>query len=114
MANEVITPIDQLLILQESPRGGLISAQSDAQAVTAWLEEYVDSPQTWKAYRRESERLLLWLTSQGLTLRNINRETLRRFELFLSDPNPSDQWVGPSKATCTSGMAAVSWALIAR
>lgn len=97
MANDVITPIDQLLILQEPPRGELISAQNDAQAVTAWLEEYVDSPQTWKAYRRESERLLLWLTSQGLTLRGINRETLRRFELFLSDPHPSDQWVGPSK-----------------
>ncbi|WP_336273072.1 tyrosine-type recombinase/integrase [Vreelandella indica] len=74
-----------------------ITAQNDAQAVMAWLEEYVDSPQTWKAYRRESERLLLWLNSQGLTLADIHREALRRFELFLADPQPSDQWVGPSK-----------------
>jgi integrase len=74
-----------------------IKAHSDAQAVMAWLDEYVDSPQTWKAYRRESERLLLWLTDQGLTLAAIDRELLRRFEQFLADPQPSDQWVGPSK-----------------
>ena len=97
MANEVMTPTGQLQILKESPRGGRISAQNDAQAVTAWLEEYVDSPQTWKAYHREAERLLLWLASQGHTLADINRENLRRFEAFLADPQPSEQWVGPSK-----------------
>lgn len=89
------------LLLDHGPIGGeltaRITAQNDAQAVMAWLEEYVDSPQTWKAYRRESERLLLWLTSQGLKLAEINRETLRRFELFLIDPQPLNQWVGPSK-----------------
>ncbi|MDN6322644.1 MAG: site-specific integrase [Halomonas sp.] len=74
-----------------------IDAQNDAQAVMAWLDEYADSPQTWKAYRRESERLLLWLASQRLTLGDINREALRQFEAFLADPQPSEQWVGPSK-----------------
>ncbi|BBI51205.1 hypothetical protein HORIV_36260 [Vreelandella olivaria] len=92
MANVVITPTDQLQALKASPSGGRISAQNDAQAVTAWLEEYVDSPQTWKAYRREAERLLLWLASQGHTLADINREHLRRFEAFLADPQPSEQW----------------------
>ncbi|CEP36164.1 MULTISPECIES: tyrosine-type recombinase/integrase [unclassified Halomonas] len=97
MANNVITPTDLLLPLNTLPNDGRISAQNDAQAVMAWLEEYVDSPQTWKAYRRESERLLLWLASQGLTLADINRETLRQFEAFLTDPQPCEQWVGPSK-----------------
>ncbi|EHJ91763.1 Tyrosine recombinase xerC [Vreelandella boliviensis LC1] len=97
MANDVMTCTGQLSSLNELPSGGRISAQNDAQAVTAWLEEYVDSPQTWKAYRREAERLLLWLASQGLTLTSINRETLRRFEAFLADPQPSEQWIGPSK-----------------
>nr|WP_290826230.1 site-specific integrase [Halomonas sp.] len=62
-----------------------------------WLAEYSDSPQTWKAYRRESERLLLWLIDQRLTLADVNREMLRRFEIFLADPKPREQWVGPSK-----------------
>ena len=74
------------LLLEHGPVSGQlnvrITAQNDAQAVMAWLEEYVDSPQTWKAYRRESERLLLWLNSQGLTLADIHRDALRRFELW--------------------------------
>ncbi|WP_386083845.1 tyrosine-type recombinase/integrase [Vreelandella sp. F11] len=102
MTNEVITPTGQLQILKASalkasPSGRRIGAQNDAQAVTAWLDEYMDSPQTWKAYRREAERLLLWLASQELTLADINRETLRGFEAFLANPQPSEQWVGPSK-----------------
>ena len=97
MANDVITPTGQRLTLKDSPSGGHISAQNDAQAVMAWLDEYVDSPQTWKAYRRESERLLLWLAFHKLTLADINRETLRQFEAFLADPQPREQWVGPSK-----------------
>lgn len=74
-----------------------ITAQNDTQAVMEWLNEYIDSPQTWKAYRRESERLLLWLSSQHLSLMDINRETLRRYEAFLANPQPKEQWVGPSK-----------------
>ena len=95
--NVVITPADQRQALIRSPSSGRISAQNDAQAVSAWLDEYVDSPQTWKAYRREAERLLLWLASQGLTLADINREMLREFEAFLANPQPSEQWIGPSK-----------------
>ncbi|MGP9666106.1 tyrosine-type recombinase/integrase [Halomonas sp. AOP22-C1-8] len=74
-----------------------INAHTDAQAVAAWLAEYQDSPQTWKSYRRETERLLLWLDHQHLTLEAMNRETLRQFEAFLADPQPAQHWVGPSK-----------------
>lgn len=102
MPNALKTNDDAPLLLEKPPASdqlnNRITAKNDAQAVLAWLEEYADSPQTWKAYRRESERLLLWLTSQRLTLKDINREILRRFELFLADPQPSDQWVGPSKS----------------
>lgn len=74
-----------------------IAAQDDAQAVAAWLAEYQDSPQTFKSYRRETQRLLLWLTSQGKQMNQLDRKALRDFELFLEDPQPSQQWVGPSK-----------------
>lgn len=50
-----------------------ISATSDVEAVAAWLEEYRDSAQTFRAYRKEAERLLLWLDSQGLTLSSLRR-----------------------------------------
>lgn len=101
MANELTpmkTPISSLADQLPNERTeGLIAAQNDAQAVIAWLEEYSDSPQTLKAYRRESERLLLWLASQQLTLADVNREKLRHFEAFLADPQPTERWVGPSK-----------------
>lgn len=84
--------------LPVTPGGELrIAAQSDAQAVAAWLAEYQDSPQTFKSYRRETQRLLLWLASQGKQMNQLDREALREFELFLEDPQPSQQWVGPSK-----------------
>ena len=74
-----------------------IEAENDYQAVRLWLAEYRDSPQTLKSYRREAERLLLWLASQGKGLRDMNREALRQFEAFLEDPQPRAAWVGPSK-----------------
>ena len=97
MANDLKVPAGHFLTLEEPPNAVRISAKSDAQAVMAWLDEYADSLQTWKAYRRESERLLLWLASQQLTLADINREVLRRYESFLADPQPGEQWIGPSK-----------------
>ncbi|UXZ55588.1 site-specific integrase [Halomonas sp. 7T] len=74
-----------------------IEAKSDAEAVAAWLAEYQGSPQTWKCYRREAERLLLWLASQRYQLQDINREMLRQFEAFLENPQPATQWVGPTR-----------------
>lgn len=101
MPTEIMPPVITLKpqenALIDGDFSGRINAKNDAQAVTAWLDEYVDSPQTWKAYRRESERLLLWLANQRLTLADLNRELLRQFEAFLTDPQPSEQWVGPSK-----------------
>ena len=74
-----------------------IEAQSDAEAVAAWLAEYQDSPQTWKCYRREAERLLLWLASQRYQPQDMNRDMLRQFEAFLENPQPATQWVGPTR-----------------
>lgn len=74
-----------------------IEAKNDQQAVAMWLREYRDSPQTLRSYRREAERLLLWLASQGWGLNDLSREALRQFETFLQDPQPRSVWVGPSK-----------------
>lgn len=74
-----------------------INADSDAGAVAQWLNEYTDSPQTWRAYQREAERLLLWLSWQRLKLDDVDREVLQAFEAFLANPQPVTLWVGPSK-----------------
>lgn len=81
-----------------SPQPSLrINAYNDADAVTHWLSEYTASPQTWRTYQREAERLLLWLAQQQLSLNAVDRAALQAFEAFLADPQPSRIWVGPSK-----------------
>ncbi|WP_419308162.1 tyrosine-type recombinase/integrase [Chromohalobacter israelensis] len=77
--------------------GVRISARTDVEAVAAWLREFQTSPQTWRAYRKEAERLLLWLECRGETLASVRRETLDAFERFLADPQPASRWVGPSR-----------------
>ena len=74
-----------------------IRARHDAEAVEQWLNEYLDSPQTLRAYQREAQRLLLWLGHQRMTLQEVDREVLGHFEEFLADPQPSNYWVGPLK-----------------
>ncbi|SFT67597.1 tyrosine-type recombinase/integrase [Halomonas saccharevitans] len=72
-----------------------IEAASDAEAVARWLAEYRASQQTQRAYRREAERLLLWLSEQGRGLGELRRGDLDAFEAFLADPRPAERWIGP-------------------
>ncbi|MDT8893691.1 site-specific integrase [Halomonas sp. I1] len=76
---------------------GRIAATSDVQAVALWLEEYRASPNTRRAYRREAERLLLWLAERGMSLAELRRDHLDAFEAFLGDPMPRERWIGPTR-----------------
>ncbi|MFL6623123.1 MAG: tyrosine-type recombinase/integrase [Sulfurifustis sp.] len=61
-----------------------------------WLAEFHDSPHTFRNYRKEVERLLLWsVTELGKPLSGLAREDLARYEAFLRDPQPPDRWCGP-------------------
>ncbi|WP_438767352.1 tyrosine-type recombinase/integrase [Kushneria sp. TE3] len=75
----------------------LVEAESDREAVAAWLMEYRASPQTFRQYRKEAERLLLWLEGQGRHLAHMDRRALDDFEHFLADPRPADEWIGPPR-----------------
>ncbi len=77
--------------------GQLIEAGSDREIVAAWLLEYRASAQTFRQYRKEAERLLLWLEGQGKRLADIDRRTLDDFEQFLADPRPASEWIGPPR-----------------
>jgi len=73
-----------------------LSANDDLSAVHAWLNEYVDSPQTFRSYRKEVERLLLWCWLEcGKPLSDLQREDLQRYQRFLQHPLPLDRWCGP-------------------
>lgn len=72
-----------------------IAANNDIEAVKCWLAEFHDSPHTFRNYRKEVERLLLWsVTELGKPLSSLVREDLARYEAFLKDPQPRDRWCG--------------------
>jgi site-specific recombinase XerD len=71
----------------------LTRARTDAQAVAGWLSKYGDgSPHTLAAYRREGERLLLWLATQDLTLAKMTVEDVLAYQVHLRDPQPRARW----------------------
>ncbi|QBQ55376.1 tyrosine-type recombinase/integrase [Nitrosococcus wardiae] len=73
-----------------------IDAKTDLEAVQTWLAEFEHSPHTWRNYRKEVERLLLWsLLERGKPLSSLTREDLAAFEAFLADPTPRERWCGP-------------------
>ena len=71
------------------------AADTDVDAVRLWLAEYASSPHTFRNYRKEAVRLLIWAT-QGLSnpLSSLNREDLLAYEAFLA--NPSREWTDPT------------------
>lgn len=75
-------------------RGGIcqLSANTDIEAIRAWLAEYSGSPHTLRAYRKEAERLLVWATRvAGKPMSSLSREDLLTFEAFLAAPG--EEWI---------------------
>jgi site-specific recombinase XerD len=112
MKNNPLVPVAPLELLQspESLSGAngtnrapafitqQISAVNDLQAIQCWLAEFIHSPQTLRAYRKESERLLLWtLSEKQKPFSSLTRDDLRDYQLFLANPQPSDRWCGSRK-----------------
>ncbi|AXE31853.1 integrase [Chromobacterium phragmitis] len=81
----------------DSGARSLIQAKSDAQAVLTWLAEHADRPATLAVYRREAERLILWLADRQQTLSRLKREDVLDYRRFLASPYPAERWIGPSR-----------------
>ena len=74
-----------------------IAATSDDEAVSAWLNEFCDSPRTYSAYQKEVDRLLTWSKQVRLSpLSGLTREDFQSYERFLADPPPF--WCGPARS----------------
>ncbi|SOE95751.1 hypothetical protein SAMN05414139_08662 [Burkholderia sp. D7] len=71
-----------------------IAAQNDADAIRAWLARFVYTKATLDTYCKESERLLLWSTTE---LRKppslLTHEDLLIYRRFLANPQPAQRWI---------------------
>src|SRR5258707_11548240 len=66
-----------------------IAAQNDVDAIRAWLARFVDTKATFDTYRKESERLLLWSTTElRKPLSSLTHEDLLIYRRFFADPPP--------------------------
>lgn len=86
-----------------------IAARDDYAAIQAWLAmfeprkdaysgETTGSPHTWRAYRKEAERLLLWaVLERSKPLSALDASDLADYQRHLAAPAP--MWVGARSAT---------------
>lgn len=71
-----------------------ITAQTDVDALKAWLARFADTPTTFTSYRKEAERLLLWAVIElGKPLSSLTHEDFLVYHRFLADPQPAERWV---------------------
>jgi hypothetical protein len=88
-----------------------IAAQTDVDAIRAWLARFVDTQATFDTYRKESKRLLLWSTVElRKPLSSLTHEDLLLYQRFLADPQLAQRWVmtGRKVARSDPGSVAIS------
>jgi site-specific recombinase XerD len=76
------------------PEKPFIPVHDDMAAINAWLSRIEKDSHTFKAYKREAERLLLWaIAQQNKPLSSLNSLDMIEYRQFLSDPQPRERWV---------------------
>lgn len=83
-----------------APRSLLqIQANNDLQAVNAWLFEYREKATTFRSYRKEAERLLMWcVVERQKPLSSLTRADFDAYAAFLANPEPKERWCAPKGA----------------
>ncbi len=72
-----------------------LSANNDHDAILAWLSTRPKESATWRSYRREAERFLLWaVIERSKAFSSVTTEDCIAFRDFLTDPQPAFRWVG--------------------
>jgi len=76
-----------------------IRANNDWEAVNCWLNEYKEKATTYRSYRKEAERLLMWCVVQRQKpLSSLQRADFDEYASFLADPQPKERWCAPKGA----------------
>lgn len=71
-----------------------VAANTDIEAVRIWLANFTHTKTTFAAYRKESERLLLWCVWEACKpLSSLTHEDWLVYQWFLASPVPRDRWL---------------------
>lgn len=85
----------------------LLGARNDQEALTAWLSQYRDSPNTFSAYRKEAERLGLWAVRiQHKSIADLTAEDFEAYARFCLNPLPKKDWVSATDQRASRNAAA--------
>ena len=87
----------------------LIDAKDDAEAISTFLSEFRDSPETLRSYAKEIERLLLWCIHVAkVNISSLRRNHIIEYQDFLK--HPEKIWCGPNVGRQTkSGALNENW-----
>lgn len=75
-----------------------LEADTDLQAIGSWLNRYESGSHTYRAYRKEAERILLWaVTQQGKAFSDLSVEDCTAYKAFLANLGSDNdwQWISP-------------------
>jgi integrase len=79
-----------------SPDRCQINAANDAEAVRAWLAQWPAGTATWRAYRREAERFLLWaVVERHRALSSLDQGDCAAYRQFIAQPGL--RWTAPRR-----------------
>lgn len=79
---------------RDDPSDCAIEASSDFEAVARWLNQHRGNEHTFRNYKKETERLLLWCVLQHKKpLSSLNMDDFDAYFTFLDDPEPRSFWV---------------------
>lgn len=71
-----------------------LAAQTDRDAVLAWLANFKNSPHTFYNARKEVDRLWQWaFECRGKSLSGLFHEDMLLYQTFLANPTPQERWV---------------------
>lgn len=99
----VLVPLDGIRLpaeldgsqgINRAEQFSLIYARNDLEAVQAYLVKFTSQPHTFRAYKKELERLLLWaIYKRRRPLSSLLVDDCELYKLFLAAPDP--EWIGP-------------------
>lgn len=103
-AQLLLTPLESMVLPQHfSGENGSnrqthdrckLTASNDLAAIQAWLSTRPTNSATWRSYRKEAERFLLWaVVERGRPFSGATTEDCIAYRDFLSDPQPAFRWV---------------------
>jgi site-specific recombinase XerD len=94
-----------------SQEANMLGAETDAEAIRTFLQDYRQTKLTYRSYLKEIERLVLWcIYVPKLTISDLKREHLIAYRDFLAEPEPEKMWCGPRQPrVLTSGEPNPEW-----